>query len=175
MTFKVNDKRHVTPEAASVLNMLRDTDPEKTFQVVAGAFKDYIRARIPKGKDSATGKEWTHGFTIPSPDHALVEEVTRYIVEAILKSADPRRWTMIKVADLRTGDIFTRYQIEKGQQVDEEVTVLSIKPAARDKRVIKFRSPNDKQGELAAPGDYIFYVYRPTLDELRSEMESEAQ
>jgi hypothetical protein len=167
----VNDRRRVTPETmATRLEELRATDPEKTYQIVVGAVNDYVRARATQRKDQ-DGKEWSTGLTIPAPGHPAVDELARYVVEAVLKSGDGRKWIMLTASDLRTGDVFTRYAIvDQKEPQDFEVTVLSTnqQSGGRARVKIKCRDPKGNHLELVAAPDYLFYVHRPdTRDVLR--------
>jgi hypothetical protein len=173
MTVVINDKRRVTPESPSVtdpLAQIASTDPEKTFQVVVGAMKEYVRRRSRVEKDKG-GKEWTRGVMIPGPDHEVVEEFGRYVTEALLKSQDARAWRLMPVSEMLPGDVFTRYTIVKGKPQDEEVTVVTCRDGKRPGiRIVKFRCPTGYD-ELKASPDYLYYVYRPTTADLLSELE----
>lgn len=175
MTITVTDRRRVTPESPSMtdpLAKIATTDPEKTFQVVVGAMKDYVRRRSKIEKDK-NGKEWTRGIMIPSPEHEVVEEFSRYVVEALLKSQDPREWKMLAVQEMRAGDIFTRYTIVKGKPQDEEVTVVSVTTSDRPGiMLVKYRA-RDSYEELRASPDYLYFVHRPTVADLIAELEAE--
>ena len=177
---KVNDRRRVTPESdvmTADLDRIQSADPEKTFALVTGAMRDYLRQRCPPAPESAD-KSGRAPFTIPSPEHRIVDEIARYVVEMLIKSTDLRSWILIPVKEFRVGDVFTRYAIGKDANgvtipVDEEVTVMWIKPTAtRSKMNIRFRSHLDRYGDLDAPADYLFYVHRPTSESIRAELDA---
>jgi hypothetical protein len=181
MTFKVTDRRRGTdaapepPKAIAkgdiggvTLEMLRLTEPEQLHQVIMRAMRGYLRGKMSVRKDQS-GKEWCSGLTIPDPSHAVVEELTRYLVEGVLKSADPRPWTIKRVSELQTGDVITRYVFFNKKPEDYEVSVFLVKPDPHrpNHSIVKVRSDRGQNGfeEFVAPDAFMFAAHTPATVE----------
>ena len=178
MAFTVNDRRSsAAPEKtlADPLEKLATADPERTYQVVVGAMKAYLKSKMVY-KTDAEGKRWTDGLAIPDPNADVVTEFGRYIVQAILKSADPRSWILSRVDAMQVGDVFTRYRIVKGKQIDEEVTLVSrtaIKAGAIAPMFCLRVRTSGAYDTFDAAGNYLFYVHRPSMADLAQSLDED--
>lgn len=113
----------------------------------------------------------TGGIKITGPNDDSIEEISRYLTEGLLKMDDPRHWRMFSSRDLRVGDVFTYYQIIGSAPVAEDVSILSLSPHV-GKVVIKFVRPGGEHATIESTEDFAWWIYRPTKDELRMEMEA---
>jgi hypothetical protein len=146
-------------------------NPEQIFDLIRGAVSKFVAAKQRVGQSSA-GKTVNLGITIPSPESDVINEISRYATEALIKHADSRTWCLLKVSEMSPGDVFTVYDLINKKPVTREVTALTIESVGRERKV-RYSMRNGDHGEVRASEDYLFYVHRQTVDEVRNHLRME--